>query len=172
MGGIAGRCDALAGAVECQKSAGCLHLHFFAFIQRLHLQHDMQEIAEKFKEGLVNATELKSFCANLCCETYPIPEKVDEMVAQLHMPYHWPAMKEKPKSFVGKQRFGLLPKCVAEDLVDNNIFQSGYSSSPAAQVEKLSQLHADAAAYHADFHIALQQTQQDGAVPGPIEPNR
>ena len=28
MGGIAGRRDGIAGAVECQKSKGCLHLHF------------------------------------------------------------------------------------------------------------------------------------------------
>ena len=35
QGGILGRCDALFGAVETQKS-GVLHYHFKAFIQRLH----------------------------------------------------------------------------------------------------------------------------------------
>ena len=34
MGGIAGRADALFGAVEGQKSTGSLHYHFFIFIQR------------------------------------------------------------------------------------------------------------------------------------------
>ena len=34
MGGIAGRADALFGAVECQKSNGSLHYHFFVFVQR------------------------------------------------------------------------------------------------------------------------------------------
>ena len=33
-GGIAGRADALFGAVECQKSNGSLHYHFFVFVQR------------------------------------------------------------------------------------------------------------------------------------------
>ena len=36
MGGVAGRCDGIAGAVECQKSKGSLHLHFWCYAQRLH----------------------------------------------------------------------------------------------------------------------------------------
>ena len=35
QGGVLGRCDALFGAVESQKS-GVLHYHFKAFVQRLH----------------------------------------------------------------------------------------------------------------------------------------
>ena len=36
MGGLAGRADAMFGAVECQKTTGTLHSHFFLFVQRLH----------------------------------------------------------------------------------------------------------------------------------------
>ena len=35
QGGILGRCDALYGGVETQKS-GVLHFHLKAFVQRVH----------------------------------------------------------------------------------------------------------------------------------------
>ena len=54
MGGIAGRGDALFGAVECQKCSGSLHLHFFFYGQRLHQFHTLYEIAEQLKAGLVH----------------------------------------------------------------------------------------------------------------------
>ena len=47
MGGIAGRVDALFGAVEAQKTSGGLHFHFFMFVQRLHQFATLKEIAEK-----------------------------------------------------------------------------------------------------------------------------
>ena len=53
MGGLAGRLDAMFGAVECQKSTGSLHFHFFAFCQRLHQYATMVEIAQKLEAGLV-----------------------------------------------------------------------------------------------------------------------
>ena len=86
--------------------------------------------AEKLQEGLVNATELKSFCANLCCESYPIPEKIDEMVEKMHKPFYWPAMKEERKSRVGKQRFGALPSCVHKDDGSTRDFQRCYTTGP------------------------------------------
>ena len=46
MGGLAGRADALFGAVECQKSNGSLHFHFFAYVQRVHQYATMKEITE------------------------------------------------------------------------------------------------------------------------------
>ena len=45
VGGIAGRSDGLCGAVECQKSSGSLHLHFWNFVQRVHQHHSLAEIA-------------------------------------------------------------------------------------------------------------------------------
>ena len=44
-GGIAGRSDGICGAVECQKSSGSLHLHFWNFIQRAHQHKSLAEIA-------------------------------------------------------------------------------------------------------------------------------
>ena len=45
IGGLAGRADAMFGAVECQKTTGSLHYHFFLFIQRLHQYATLKEIA-------------------------------------------------------------------------------------------------------------------------------
>ena len=59
MGGLAGRADALFGAVECQKSNGSLHYHFFAFVQRLHQFASMKEIAQCLEAKLVEAKDLK-----------------------------------------------------------------------------------------------------------------
>ena len=75
MGGLAGRADALFGAVECQKSNGSLHFHFFTFVQRLHQFATMKEIAEMLEGKLVEAIELKQFLENLCCESYADPDK-------------------------------------------------------------------------------------------------
>ena len=61
MGGLAGRADALFGAVECQKSNGSLHFHFFPFVQRLHQYASMKEIGRMLEEKLVAADELKEF---------------------------------------------------------------------------------------------------------------
>ena len=70
LGGCAGRCDGLIGAVECQKVNGSLHFHWFLFIQRLHQYCTMQEIAERLREALVQSVELKQFLENLCVSTY------------------------------------------------------------------------------------------------------
>ena len=71
MGGIAGRVDALFGAVEAQKTTGGLHYHFFMFVQSLHQFSTLKDVAAKIEEGLVNATELKHFLGQICCERYP-----------------------------------------------------------------------------------------------------
>ena len=57
MGGCAGRADALCGAVECQKSSGSLHLHFWLFVQRLHQYRSLQEIAEIIRDGLAKVMQ-------------------------------------------------------------------------------------------------------------------
>ena len=71
MGSIAGRVDALFGAVEAQKTSGGLHYHFFMFVQRLHQFATLKEVAEKLKEGLVHSEEVKHFLSEICCEKYP-----------------------------------------------------------------------------------------------------
>ena len=60
----------MLGAVECQKTTGALHYHFFAFVQRLHQFASMKEIAEKLQQGIVQANELKEYAAAICCESY------------------------------------------------------------------------------------------------------
>ena len=83
MGGIAGRADAIFGAVECQKSNGSLHFHFFQYIQRLHQFASMKEIASILKEKLVSAVELKQFLENICVESYADPAQHDDEVPKL-----------------------------------------------------------------------------------------
>ena len=61
MGGIAGRVDALFGAVEAQKTTGGLRDYYFLFVQRLHQFATLEDIAKKMQDGLVNSSELKHF---------------------------------------------------------------------------------------------------------------
>ena len=78
MGGIAGRCDGTAGAVECQKLQGSLHLHFWGCFQRLHQLKSLMETGEMLERALVNASDLKRFTDNLCNEWYPLHELDEE----------------------------------------------------------------------------------------------
>ena len=71
MGGIAGRVDAIVGAVEAQKSTGSLHFHYFMYVQRVHQYGTLKEIGEKLQAGLLASAELKHYVSNLCCESYP-----------------------------------------------------------------------------------------------------
>ena len=72
MPSIAGRPDAMSGAVECQKSTGSLHYHVFLFVQRLHQFASLKEIVELLTCKVVLAAELKDFLANICCECLEI----------------------------------------------------------------------------------------------------
>ena len=72
MGGFAGRGDALAGAVECQKLTGAHHLHFWYLGQRIHQFCSLEEIGESLSKGLVKANDLKKFVAEVYTEAVPI----------------------------------------------------------------------------------------------------
>ena len=61
MGGIAGRVDAMFGAVEAQKSTGTLHYHCFIFVQRVHQFSTLKEIALKLQEGFLKSEELQHY---------------------------------------------------------------------------------------------------------------
>ena len=78
MGGIAGRVDAMFGAVECQKTTGSLHYHFFIFVQRLHQYATLKEIAEKLKNELVKTSEWKKLESAICCESYSDPQQFNK----------------------------------------------------------------------------------------------
>ena len=56
MGGIAGRADALLGAVECQKISGALNSHLGLYVQRLHQTRNLKEIAELLRQKLCTST--------------------------------------------------------------------------------------------------------------------
>ncbi|CAE7035443.1 esrp2 [Symbiodinium sp. CCMP2592] len=114
-GGLFGRVDGLVGAVECQKSSGTLHLHFWCYVQRLHQVCTMQELAEKLRDKLVTAAEFKHFSEVVCCETYPkslTEAELEELESS------WPCFREteepEPRCW-GESRPGRLPPVVWRD---------------------------------------------------------
>ena len=120
MGGLAGRADALFGAVECQKSNGSLHYHFFTFVQRLHQYASMKEIGRVLEEKLVAADELKEFLANICCECYADPDKHREDLSTLEG--NFPMYSERTecgsaeKPLWGEVKLGRLPGFLFDDV--------------------------------------------------------
>ena len=113
MGGCAGRGDALAGAVECQKKSGALHLHFGFFGERLQQHHTLEQIAEKLRDGLVDGESLKRFLAEMCVESYPDAEKHAADIANVEE--QWPRFHERPNASLptssaswGNERIGRL----------------------------------------------------------------
>ena len=112
MGGLAGRADALFGAVECQKSNGSLHFHFFAYVQRVHQYATMKEIAELLEKKLVDAADLKHFLSNICCESYADVEKHQKEVPLLEE--HFPTYSENTECAGsltwGRFKLGRLPR--------------------------------------------------------------
>ena len=164
MGGFAGRSDGLAGAVECQKSKGCLHLHFWNFIQRLHQFHSLQEIGEMLEKALVEASELKRFVENLCNERYPCEADLAEEVAELEQ--CWPCFKEEPQSdrFAavswGDDRFGRIPPFVWEDSGPDDAASRLSLPRAAGQSTSSARLEEDARRYQSAFDLALQENQK------------
>ena len=112
MGGIAGRADAMFGAVECQKTTGSLHYHLFLFIQRLHQFCTLKEIAELLVAKLVEAQELKDFLSNICCETYTDVEQHRSNVPDLEAKF--PAYSENSECW-GDFELGRIPQFLYVD---------------------------------------------------------
>ena len=83
MGGIAGRCDGIAGAVECQKAKGTLHLHFWCYVQRLHQYKSLEEIGKLLEDALVTAADLKRFVEHVCNESYPLSDGLADEIDEL-----------------------------------------------------------------------------------------
>ena len=86
VGGFAGRSDGICGAVECQKSSGSLHLHFWNFVRSVHQHKSLAEISTMLKDALMNADQMKAFCVTVCCEEYPdgpaVEQNLDTLEAQ------------------------------------------------------------------------------------------
>ena len=70
LGGCVGRADALIGAVECQKSNGSLHFHWFMFIQRVHKYSTMQEIAALLEEAIIESGIETNIGESLCLNVF------------------------------------------------------------------------------------------------------
>ena len=71
MGGSAGRADALVGAVEAQKAEGVLHLHLFIFLQIAFQHRTLQEIADMFRQQLLQPDAWKRYVENVRKVAYP-----------------------------------------------------------------------------------------------------
>jgi len=151
MGGICGRSDGLCGAVECQKITGCLHFHFWLFVQRLHQYNSLEDIAKKLEAHLVTAEEFKNFCTQICCEEYaePLSQKEETILER-----RWPCFHEGDESSNGSvvswgsKRFGRIPPFIWKDEGDD------YTSL------KSELLNRDATVYKAKFQEALKESQK------------
>ena len=89
MGGGAGRCDAIIGAVEAQKAQGILHLHFFMYIQTLLQFLTLQEIADKLRDGIITSENWKEYVSYVRCAAYPDAEKAEKDRSDVEKT--WPA---------------------------------------------------------------------------------
>ena len=161
MGGLAGRADALFGAVECQKS-GCLHFHFFTFVQRLHQFATMQEIARMLEEKLVDSIELKQFLENLCCACYADLGKHRAEVEKLER--DWPTYSEstecasKDKPQWDEIELGRLHAFLYDDAKTHAV-QGAPTSHPVPPGESPVMDAMDGATYKQKFDAAFQYFQ-------------
>ena len=117
MGGVVGCVEAMFGAVECQKTTGALHYHFFVFVQRLHQHASMKEIAEKLQGGLVAAQELKDFVAAISCESYTDLQRFqnERRMLEQNFPAYSEEAKGEKQAVWGAYKLGRLPTFVYDD---------------------------------------------------------
>ena len=163
VGGFAGRSDGICGAVECQKSSGSLHLHFWNFVQRVHQHKSLAEISSMLKDALINAEQMKAFCATVCCESYPdgaaVEKKMDTLEAQ------WPRFSEENDTDApgiaklwGANRLGRLPPFIWNDIgFTVSDLRPNLAPEEKARIKK--RLHEDAETYNKQFSQALQHNQ-------------
>ena len=90
QGGIFGRCDAIFGGVEAQRS-GSLHLHFWAYVQRAHQHKTLLDIAELIKLRLLAASDLKAYHSWISNAAYPDAAKAESQVEEMEK--NWPTFK-------------------------------------------------------------------------------
>ena len=136
MGGVIGCIDAMFGAVECQKTTGALHYHFFAFVQRLHQYASMKEIAEKLQAGFVQANELKDYTAAICCESYddlPLFER-ERAILEKNYPTYAETKECTGNPVWGAFKLGRLPAFIYEDAKNTRSAQGLRVSSVMAHV--------------------------------------
>ena len=161
VGGLAGRSDGFCGAVECQKSSGSLHLHFWNFVQRAHQHHTLAEIAAMLESALIDLAQMKAFSTEICCESYPLPEQAARDIPEMEA--RWPKFSEGDSSSPGKKvswgkhRLGRIPPFIWQD---SGVDYKAYSDSPAdAKPHLWVQLMEDASDWDTQYKAALQENQ-------------
>ena len=169
MGGFAGRSDALFGAVECQKTTGSLHLHYWLYNERLHQHHTLQDIGTKLQQGLVTAAQFKEYVANICCESYPDPEAHERDVAELEK--QWPRFAERrpgdAQNIVvqwGPHRIGRIPPFIRRDAKfpseQHSRTPDGTPPKPEDWQSACETTPEEGARYKKQFDAALQHNQE------------
>ena len=71
MGGCAGRCDAMVGAVESQKADGVLHIHLFLYLQMIMQFSTLHELARVLRDGMLSAQAMNHFMSYVRCASHP-----------------------------------------------------------------------------------------------------
>ena len=109
----------MIGAVEAQMAEGCLHLHFFMFLQNAFQFQTLEEIAQSLRSKLLSGQAWKDFVSHVRCGAYPDPEKFDAERADIEKA--WPAFANDPSlsrldadlwlASPGNDADGLCEKC-------------------------------------------------------------
>ena len=154
MGGIAGRVDALFGAVEAQKTTGGLHFHFFMFVQRVHQSNTIKDIAKKIEENLINAEELKHFLGQICCERYPDLQQFtrERQALEKNFPRYAEGTECTDNQVWGDWKLGRLPGF----LYDDARAATNWPASATEERDTAEGCTIDDATFKTKFNCALQ----------------
>ena len=107
LGGILGRCDALAGVVEHQGQ-GTPHIHAVVHVQRLHQKRTLREIADFIQQDASHVAYLKQFQSWACREEHFIKEQHDAEIEAIEK--EWPSYKK-----ASSNKLCVLPAFLASD---------------------------------------------------------
>ena len=92
MGGSAGRCDAMVGAIEAQKAEGVLHVHAFYFFQCASQFLTLAELGQKLQEGMLSTDAFKEYVNYSRCASYPDAARFEAEKESIEK--DWPAYAE------------------------------------------------------------------------------
>ena len=67
MGGSAGGCDGMVGAVESQKADGVLHIHLFLYLQMIMQFSTLHDLARVLRDGMLSSEAVKHFVSYVRC---------------------------------------------------------------------------------------------------------
>ena len=152
LGGALGRCDAMIGAVECQKTTGSLHFHAMTFLQCLHQFGSMQDIATAIEKQLATTTELKAFLAEIQVTSY---HNLDQFKAERdELERVFPAYRE-PACSNGHPKWG----DISLGRLPTFIYDDAQRAAATVRLPAMSAARADATSYADKFCQAFQYYQ-------------